>query len=268
MAGWIGFLMMLSFNLTQSAPASGSDEPTKTATGFLYKTLTFEHETYAYGVYIPPDYTPDRPWPVILFLHGSGERGDDGLLQTDVGIGRAIRHNHRAIPAIVVMPQCRDKHDWVGPMSQLALRCIEQTSREYYLDPDRLYLTGLSLGGQGAWNLAARLPDRFAAVVPVCGFAELGPPTGLATRLAEHLTKVPIWCFHGDEDKAVPVEKGREMVEAVREAGGNIQYTEVKGGTHNVWDRAYGDRELWRWLFAQKRGAPTSAPASAPARGD
>lgn len=269
MLGWIGIVMTLTLNLTQpSAPAPTTQGQPAIATGFLYKTITFEGVSYAYGVYVPPDYTPNKPWPVILFLHGSGERGDDGLLQTDVGLGRAIRHNYRVIPAIVVMPQCRENQDWVGPMSQFALRCVEQTSREYYLDPERVYLTGLSLGGQGAWHLAAKHPGQFAAVVPVCGFAEFGPPTGVAAKLAERLTKTPIWCFHGDEDKAVPVAKAHEMVEAIRAAGGNVLYTEVKGGQHNVWDRAYNDLELWRWLFAQKRGVPASAPASAPARGN
>jgi predicted peptidase len=258
--------MMLSLSLTQPSAQEPTTQGHPTiATGFLYKTLTIDKETYAYGVYVPPDYTPDKPWPVILFLHGSGERGDDGFLQTEVGIGRAIRRNYRVIPAIVIMPQCRPNQDWVGPMSQLALRCIEQTSREFHLDPDRIYLTGLSLGGQGAWHLAARMPGRFAAVVPICGFAEWGPSTGLAAKLAEKLTNVPIWCFHGDEDKAVPVAAAREMVEAVRQAGGTIYYTEVKGGGHNVWDHAYDNLELWRWLFSQKRGTPTSAPTSAPA---
>ena len=257
----LGCLMLLttmtfSIPSPQTAPAEPPQPP---ATGFLYKTLTFGGDTYAYCVYVPPDYTPDRAWPVILFLHGSGECGSDGFLQTEVGIGTAIRHNYRLVPAVVVMPQCRPNQHWVGPMGRMALKCVEEASRQYRCDPERVYLTGLSLGGQGAWHLAASLPDTFAAVVPICGFAELGESTGMAEKLAPNLTKAPIWCFHGEADVNVPVTKAREMVMAVRKAGGKVEYTECKGLDHNVWDRAYGDPELWKWLFSQKRAAPKAA---------
>jgi predicted peptidase len=241
---WLGPL-----SLPQSQPAA------QTATGFLYKTLTLDNQTYAYCVYVPPDYTPDRAWPVILFLHGSGERGDDGLLQTDVGLGHALRKNWRQIPAIVVMPQCPARQTWVGPMSRMALWCLEETSHEYHLDPQRVYLTGMSLGGQGAWYIAASLPDRFAAVLVVCGFVELGQSTGEAAKLAQRLTDVPIWVFHGEQDTSVPVEQARIMVEAIRKAGGHVEFTTYKDGTHFIWDRVYENRETWRWLFEQKRGA-------------
>jgi predicted peptidase len=241
----------------QSPPqAQPAEDRPAIASGFLFKSLKFEDRTYDYCVYVPPGYAPDRAWPVILFLHGSGEAGTDGFLQTDIGIGRAIRRDRSRIPAIVVMPQCRPKQRWLGRNLQMALRCVEETSKEYRLDPDRVYLTGLSLGGQGTWHLAAQLPDRFAAIVPICGFAELGPDTTAeAAKLAAKLTNVPIWCFHGDADTAVPVTKSREMVDAIRKAGGKAEYTEVKGGQHNVWDRAYEDPALWTWLFAQKRGS-------------
>ncbi len=244
-------LYLASLSLSQSQPAT----PAPTAAGFLYKTLTLDHETYSYCVYVPPDYTPDRAWPVILFLHGSGERGSDGLLQTDVGLGHALRKNWRQIPAIVVMPQCRPEQTWVGPMGRMALRCVEEVSHEYHLDPQRLYLTGLSLGGQGAWFIAASLPDRFAAVLVICGFTELGQSTGEAAKLAPRLTNVPIWVFHGEQDTSVPVEKAREMVEAIRKAGGHVEFTSYKDGTHFIWDRVYENRETWRWLFEQKLAA-------------
>jgi predicted peptidase len=276
MPGFAGLLMTLSLNLwpfpaapqsapavPQSTPASipvagapGSDQ--RPATGFLYKTLTIDGQIQAYGVYVPPDYTPERPWPVILFLHGAGERGIDGFLQTEVGIGHAIRRNYRLVPAIVVMPQCPPKEDWTGRMSGVALRCVEQTSREYRLDGDRVYLTGLSLGGQGVWNLGAGLPDRFAAIVPICGFAEYDRDTGVAAKLAARLTRVPIWCFHGEADPSVPASKSREMIAAIRTAGGDARYTEFKGADHVIWDRVYGDAEMWKWLFDQKRGGPAS----------
>jgi predicted peptidase len=249
---WIALMPTLTLSLANpdSQPASA---PAALATGFLYRSVTIESEKYAYCVYVPPEYTPDKPWPVILFLHGSGERGDDGFLQTEIGIGRALRRNYRMIPAIVVMPQCRPNQPWVGPMAVMALRCLEETSREYHLDPQRVYLTGLSLGGHGAWNIAAELPGRFAALLIICGFADLGESTGEAARLAARLTNVPIWCFHGQKDDAVPVQKAREMVAAIKAAGGKIEYVEYPDGTHGIWDRVYDNREVWRWLFEQRR---------------
>ena len=253
----IAVMPVVTLALAQPGQPADLSKPPP-VTGFLYKTTTVQDETYAYCVYVPPEYTPDKPWPLILALHGSGERGEDGFLQTDVGIGRAIRRRHGAFPAIVVMPQCRREMSWAGPMAAMALRCVEATSREYRIDPERLYLTGLSLGGQGTWLLGAELADRFAALVPVCGFVEYNESTGVAEKVAARLDKIPIWCFHGDADPAVPVQKSREIVAAIRLAGGNVKYTEYPGGAHNVWDRAYGDPELWKWLFAQKRASANS----------
>ncbi len=243
------------------APPSATQE-TRMATGFLHKTITLDGETYAYSVFVPPEYAPDRPWPAILFLHGSGERGSDGFLQTEVGLGTAIRRNYRRIPAIVVMPQARPGNLWLGPMAVMAMRCLEATVREYRIDPQRIYLTGLSMGGQGVWILAAEYPDRFAAVMPLCGFAELDTKTGVAEQIAHRVKGIPIWCFHGDADTAVPVTKTREMVELIRKAGGNVQYTEYKDTGHGIWDRTYNDPAVWNWLFAQRLGASdlVSAP--------
>lgn len=257
---------MLSLTLAAWTPQSATAQSSPPApTGFLYKTLELDGETYAYSIFVPPAYTPEKAWPVILFLHGSGERGRDGFLQTEVGIGRALRRHHELIPAIVVMPQCRENQTWVGTMARLALRCLEETSRAYHLDPQRIYLTGLSMGGQGAWHIAASLPDRFAAMINICGFAELGEDTGLAAKLAPQLVGLPIWCFHGAQDTNVPVQRGREIAEAVRAAGGIIDYTEYADGTHAIWDRVYDTPEVWRWLFAQKRPLLKSTPATRPA---
>lgn len=252
-----GSLIMLTLSLTLATqPPATAPAAQHTETGFLYKTITLDGETYAYGVYVPPAYTPERPWPVILFLHGSGERGTDGFHQTEVGIGRAIRLHNDRVPAIVVMPQCRPGQSWVGDMGRMALKCVEAASHEYHCDPDRVYLTGLSLGGNGVWHIAASLPGRFAALVPICGFAELGQSTGLAEKMAPALVGTAIWAFHGGSDNTVPPEKSREMVNAIRALGSTVEYTEYLGMTHNVWDRAYNEAELWRWLFSQRRGTP------------
>jgi predicted peptidase len=236
---------------TQPAATAARDAQAQaaSATGFLDRTLALDGQNYAYSIYVPADYTPTRAWPVILFLHGSGERGVDGLLQTEVGIGGAIRRHRDWFPAIVVMPQCRPNFTWIGPMAEMALKCVEHTSRDYHLEPQRIYLTGLSLGGQGAWQIGAAYPERFAAIVPVCGFVQDEAQLKL---VAEKLAGKPVWAFHGDEDKAVPVDATRGIVQALRAAGGKPAYTEYPGVGHNSWDKAYGERELWKWLLEQR----------------
>ena len=248
----------------QSTPTGEQPAPTSApATGFLFKTLTLGTEKYAYCVWVPPEYAGDKAWPVILSLHGSGERGSDGMLQTEVGIGTAIRRNRRIAQAIVVMPQCRGDRLWTGDMAEMALKCVEQESREYHLDQDRIYLTGLSLGGHGAWTIGAKLSHQIAAVVPICGFWTM-PQTPLQAAQFKSeiasLAKVPIWAFHGRLDKSVPAERTRELVEAVKQAGGNVRYTEFADGEHVVWDRVYQDPEVWKWMFAQRRKAESKSP--------
>lgn len=241
-------ILMLSLAPLQTTPDAAGDA----ARGFLYKELKLDGTTYAYCLYVPPDYRPDEAFPLILFLHGSGERGGDGFLQTEVGLPAAIRRGGLRPRALIVIPQCRAGQTWSGDMARMALRCVEQTAREYKVDPERLYLTGLSLGGAGTWLIGAALADRFAALVPVCGFG--------STADAEKLARVPIWIFHGARDDAVPVERSREMVEAIRRAGGDVRYTEYPDLKHNCWDAAYRDPQLWRWLFQQRREAKPPQP--------
>lgn len=225
------------------APAFAADTPT----GFLNKSLSIDGTEYRYVVYVPRDYTAEKEWPVILFLHGAGERGSDGLKQTEVGLGRALRLFPERYPAIVVMPQCATGDRWAGRMAEMALRALDRTLEEYRIDRSRQYLTGLSMGGFGSWLIASQHPSRFAAVVPICGG---GDPAAMASKLKD----LPIWTFHGDADEAVPVARTREMVDAIKAAGGErIRYTEYPGVGHNSWDRAYASQELTDWLFAQKR---------------
>ncbi len=214
------------------------------ATGFLTKSVQIEGETYVYSVYVPLGYDPARAWPLILFLHGVGERGRDGLLQTDVGIAHAIRKYPDRFPCIVVIPQCPETC-WWNKAFALVDATLARTREAYNVDADRLYLTGLSMGGFGTWAYAGAHPDLFAALVPICGG---GKPED-AARLA-HL---PIWAFHGDADSTVSPKMSRRMVEAVRAAGGDARYTEYPGVGHNSWDAAYGDPELLNWLLEQRR---------------
>ncbi len=214
------------------------------STGFLNKTMSVDGHERKYVVYVPSDYDPAKRYPLIVFLHGMGERGDDGLLQSEVGIGRAIRLKADLYPCIVVMPQCPKDKLWVTATKHIET-AMQRTESEYRIDKKRVYLTGLSMGGFGSWFYGAQHPDQFAAVMPICG--------GGKTSDAAQLAKLPIWAFHGGADHTVNPKASKEMVEAVKQAGGNIQYTEYPGVDHNSWDQTYTDARVVEWLFSQKR---------------
>jgi predicted peptidase len=237
----------------------------QTQTGFLDRSVTVGTRAYHYQVYVPADYASKPSWPAILFLHGAGERGTDGLLQTNVGLGAAIRQNASRYPAIVVFPQLPPDSQWVGTPADMAVAALQQTMREFHADASRVYLTGLSMGGHGTWYIAYRHAELFAAIVPICGWVRdfptfrgsapvvPGDSALVMTNLAQHLGKVPIWIFHGEVDQVVNVNGSREPAAALKAAGANVQYTELLGLNHNSWDAAYGSDEFVRWLFAQQR---------------
>jgi predicted peptidase len=232
-------------------------------TGFLNRTLAVGGETHRYQVFVPAGYTRSQSWPVVLFLHGGGERGTDGLIQTEVGIGSAIRRFASRFPAIVVMPQAHPPAGWAGANAEMALKALDQTEAEFMTDKNRVYLTGLSMGGAGTWYIAYRHPSRFAALVAIC--ARVRPsatttdpvvPAGdgepFAT-LAARIKHLPIWVVHGDADQTVPVDESRGIVAALKTLNVPVRYSELAGVGHNSWDAAYRSEELTDWLFAQKR---------------
>ena len=231
--------------------------------GFLDRTARIQGVDHPYKVYVPDVYTPDSRWPVILFLHGAGERGTDGVVQTKIGLGRAIREFPSRYPAIVVFPQAPLETTWVGEQGRVAMAALEKTLHEFSTDRDRVYLTGLSMGGQGAWSVAYAHSDQFAAAIVVCGFIGIGsgpfatfmpaaaadPPAALATRIR----RLPVWLYHGDADRSVPVEQSRTIVASLKAAGADVQYTELPGVGHNSWDAAFGSPQVAAWLFKQRR---------------
>jgi predicted peptidase len=225
---------------------------------FLDRTVTSNGVTYRYVVSVPGDWTAGRAWPIILTLHGSEERGDDGVAQSKVGLARAARQHPERFPAIVVMPQCRPGTDWRSPeMEAQILAALDASAKEFHGDPQRTYLTGLSMGGYGAWSLAAKYPDRFAAIVVICGGIQWPTPARIENEepyaaVANKLAGVPIWVFHGNVDRNVFVSESREMVKLLRGLHADVRYTEYEGVAHQSWDRAYGEAELPVWLFHQR----------------
>ncbi|MGO8751511.1 MAG: prolyl oligopeptidase family serine peptidase [Thermoguttaceae bacterium] len=192
-------------------------------------------------------------WPLVLFLHGAGECGDDLEVVKKYGLPKRLEDGGR-FPFIVVAPQCRC-HGW-DP--EVLTRLLDQVMAHYAVDRERVYVTGLSMGGYGTWALAAACPDRFAAAVPICG--------GGDPRWAEQLKDLPIWVFHGAKDDTVPLSASEEMVHALESAGGNVQFTVYPNAGHDCWTETYDNPRLYQWLLAQRRqsarpylGSATSA---------
>lgn len=248
-------------------PSVNPDTPTPVPpqeTGFLNRMVTVGALTHRYQVYVPEKYSPDRRWPVILFLHGAGERGSDGLRQTEVGLGSAIRHQPRRFQAVVVFPQIAERTAWRGSALDVALLALDQTLAEFNGDPRRLYLSGISMGAYGAFRLVLERPYMFAALVAVCGGLDVPPrrragdPAAVAGDLSEQhldagrrLAHLPIWIFHGAADPIIPVAESRMMVDALRRAGADVRYTEYPRVGHDAWSRAYAEPEMLRWLMKQ-----------------
>ncbi|CAA9585728.1 MAG: hypothetical protein AVDCRST_MAG86-3480 [uncultured Truepera sp.] len=192
-----------------------------------------------YLLYTPK---PAAKLPLILFLHGSGERGDDLDHVGDHGLSEILANLPEA--ALVVAPQCPANARWTDHLHALET-ILDAVIAEHPADKSRVYLTGLSLGGQGAWFLAARAPQRFAALVPVCGRSNPGA--------ADRLKNLPTWTFHGADDNIVPLNESTKMVSALEAVGGTVKLTMYPGTGHNSWTRAYSEPELYMWLFAQSQ---------------
>jgi predicted peptidase len=244
-------LLLALRGMTSAADAKAVFEP------LVFKTA--DGRKLYYRLMKPKNYDAQKKYPLVLFFHGAGERGDDNVAQLVHGMNDFAKdENREKYPCFVVAPQCPEGKRWVevdwtldahefdekpSVTMQLVIELLDSLPKEFSIDKSRLYVTGLSMGGFATWDMISRFPDRFAAAAPVCGGADL--------KLAPKLVKVPIWTFHGDKDTVVKLHRTVDMVAATRKAGGKPLYSEYAGVGHDSWVRAYSDPKLMEWMFAQ-----------------
>jgi predicted peptidase len=228
---------------------AAAGEPVRTGAG-LQEKCTFKRTVRrtvqgGYLLYLPQDYGRDKSvrWPLVLFLHGSGQRGDD-LEKVKVHGPPQLVAEGKQFPFILVSPQCPENGWWDNETDRLTA-LLDEIEKKYRVDKDRIYLTGMSMGGYGTWALAAKQPKRFAAIAPLCG---AGNPFH-----APMIKDIPMWVFHGDQDGVIPLARSQEMVDAVRAEGGHPKFTIYPGVGHDCWDATYSNPEFWKWLLEQRR---------------
>ena len=222
----------------------------------------YVNELFRYRLLRPASVDAGARYPLVLFLHGADQRGDDNRVQIKhLGELMTTDEYRRRYKCFLLAPQCRAERPWVetprafdraaprqppGPQMQVVINILDQVIRDFPVDTQRLYLTGLSMGGYGSWDLGTRLADRWAAVAPICG--------GGDELYADRLVGVPVWAWHGTDDEIVPARKSRRMIDAIRAAGGQPRYTELAGVGHDSWTPAYTrDDGVLPWMFQQRR---------------
>jgi len=207
--------------------------------------------TIHYMLFAPKDYdADDKKWPLMLFLHGLGECGNNQLELVKIHGPAGFVDSRPDFPFVVVTPQCPPPK---GQMKDVPtawkpdqlIQLVDHVMKNVKVDPTRVYVTGLSMGGFGTWRLVAAYPERFAAAVPICGGGE-------PQAMAESLRRVPIWAFHGARDPVVPLCKSQEMVRAVRRAGGDVRLTVYPDVEHNSWTQTYDNPKVYDWLLSHR----------------
>ena len=232
--------------LLSSTPETQAAVPGTPGT-FVAKSLSLRGTTYQYSVYLPSTWRSGQSWPVILALHGAGARGTEGTRAREQRLAEAVRTYPARYPALMVLPQCPPQRDWSGDVADFALQALEATLKEYGGDPKRVYLTGEPIGAQGTLGVAARLPERFAAVLAVSEHPA-------EREVVERLKGLPLWMWHGDADKEAPVAESRAFLRLFEAVGNkSVRYTELPGLGHDIFDTVYLDEAVSTWLFAQRR---------------
>jgi predicted peptidase len=215
--------------------------------GFLEKTYRSDDgKESKYTLFVPYDYKGDKPYPLIVYLHGSGEGGTDGKRPANVGLGPAIRKQEKTFPFLAVFPQSHNGA-WKADSedAKRVVDILDDVQKTYQVDPKRVSLTGMSSGGDGTWALAVKYPDRWAAIAPVCGD---GDPAQAAK-----IKDISCWCFMGAADGKADVENAHAMIKALKDVGADPQYTEYPGVGHGIWNKVYGTPELYDWFAKQHR---------------
>ncbi len=200
-----------------------------------------------YLLYLPDGYEDSsKRWPLLLFLHGAGERGNDLSLVEKHGPPKLIATENKTFPFVVISPQCPEG-DWWSSGAQIDTlnALLDHIIADYRIDEERIYVTGLSMGGFGTWRLASEYPDRFAAIAPICG---RGDP--FMARMIPHL---PVWVFHGAKDDVVPLQASQEMVDALKKAGGRVEFTVYPEAGHDSWTETYNNPALYEWFLKHMR---------------
>ena len=248
---WIlfGITFLVSLTIGCQPQESSLEQPTGQHPVSFEKKIT-KTVTGQYLLFLPQDYYQDkRNWPLILFLHGGGERGDDLELVKRHGPPKIVE-SKKDFPLIVVSPQCPLYERWTA---EFLSALLDEVVSHYRVDEDRIYVTGLSMGGAGTWTIAAAYPERFAAIVPIC------PARSLPNK-AQEIKDLPIWAFHGTKDNRVPIERTIEMVEALKKCGSNVRFTVYPEPRdplhpHDCWTETYENPELYEWLLSHQRSS-------------
>lgn len=207
--------------------------------------------TIRYMLFVPEGYNKEQEkWPLMLFLHGLGECSNDDLSRVKIHGPAKIVETRPDFPFVVVTPQCEPPKGGMEDVPKAwkpepLIQLVDHVTANLRIDPTRVYVTGLSMGGYGTWRLVAAYPERFAAAVPICGGGE-------PRKMARSLRRVPIWAFHGALDEVVPVVKSREMVDAVKRAGGDVRLTVYPEVEHNSWAQTYDNQEVYDWLLSHR----------------
>jgi predicted peptidase len=237
-------LLLLSAAFLQASVAKADDTQQEKS---FEKEITIKVKLN-YLLYLPEGYqTSDKPWPMILFLHGAGESGQD-LSKVKMHGPPKLIAGGKAFPFIVVSPQSQG----MGWNAEALNSLIDEVESKYRVDKDRVYLTGLSMGGGGTWALAAAHPERFAAIAPICG--ALRTSDG-GKSMAVKIKDLPIWVFHGAKDPTVPIARSEEMVKALKELGSDVKFTVYPEAKHDSWTETYDNPELYSWFLSHKRSS-------------
>ena len=239
--------MLASILIAVRNPVSADEQKQTQDSQFVQKVFSDSDGDHAYSLFVPQEYTPDRQWPIVVFLHGAGERGNDGVTPTTVGLGPFLKDQSLAWPFLALFPQCEDMESRVldswnpdRPDGQRVYSILKAVEDEYSIDQERRILTGWSMGGYGTWLVAAAQPDMWAAVLPVSG--------GANPETAAKLKDVPVWAIHGQRDNVVRPSSARAAIDALQAADGSAWLTIDAQSGHDVWRKVYGNRQVYEWL--------------------